>query len=524
MTTQASAAAVKHLVILGGGSAGWITAGVLASDHNSHQADGLKVTVIESPNVAPLGVGEGTWPSMRLTLKRMGVSETDFFRECDASFKQGIKFVGWVDNTEDDYYYHPLELPRGFNQLDLVSPWLKIKDQVSFVGATCVQGHLCERGLAPKQLETPEYASVANYAYHFSAAKLSQFLTRHCTQKLGVTHVVDEVTQVESAENGDIQALITSGGQRIEADLFVDCSGASAKLIGQHFGVGYCSQKHVIFNDRALAAQIPYASEDSPIASHTVATARSNGWIWDIGLPSRRGVGYVFASDYIGSDKVSVELKDYIALSLGRERAEQVEFRELRYEPGFREKFWHKNCVAVGMSAGFVEPLEATALVMIEASARMISAELPASREVMGIVEKRFNERFAYYWRTTIDFLKLQYVLTQRTDTAYWRDCADEASVPDTLKEYLQLWSRQVPNQHDFPLAEEMLPAASWQYILYGMRFVTQARATSRRSSSDQAFAQIRTEVQQLAERYAQHLPKNRDLIRNICKTGLRRE
>ncbi|HEX7028473.1 MAG TPA: tryptophan 7-halogenase, partial [Gammaproteobacteria bacterium] len=189
--------AVKHVVILGGGSAGWLTAGVIAAEHKANEPGGLAVTLVESPNVAPIGVGEGTWPTMRTTLSKIGVSETEFFRNCEASFKQGIKFVGWVNGAEDDYYYHPLELPRGFNKTDLVSPWQKIRDRVAFADAVCFQGHLCERNLAPKQLSTPEYAHVANYAYHFSSVKLGEFLAKHCTEKLGVRHIVDDVTGIE---------------------------------------------------------------------------------------------------------------------------------------------------------------------------------------------------------------------------------------------------------------------------------------------------------------------------------------
>lgn len=513
--------ATKHVVVVGGGSAGWLTAGLIAADHKAGSATGVRVTVIESPNVAPVGVGEGTWPSMRLTLMRMGISETEFIRECDASFKQGIKFAGWVTGTEEDYYYHPLELPRGFNQTDLVRPWQRVRHEMSFADAVCFQNVLCENGLAPKQAVTPEYASVANYAYHFSSVKLGQFLTRHCTNKLGVEHVVDDVVVVKSAENGDIKAVVTKNHGDIEGDLFVDCTGSKALLLGEHYEVPYVSKKDVIFNDTALAVQVPYPSPDTPIASHTIATAQSAGWIWDIGLPTRRGVGYVYASDYVDDETVNRELKDYLALSVAPSVIDELSFRKITYTPGHRAEFWHKNCVAVGMSAGFVEPLEATALVMIEASARMISDELPASRGVMDIVAKRFNDRMTYYWKTTIDFLKLQYVLTQRRETAYWRDCVREESVPESLKELLMLWRQQVPNKYDFPLAEEMLPAASWQYILYGMGFTTEDRATETRSDDDQVFKKYMQEAQEVALRYRKHLPTNRELINKIHRDGL---
>lgn len=512
---------IRRVVVLGGGSAGWLTAGLLAAKHRHPKgASGLKVILIESPNISPIGVGEGTWPTMRTTLHKLGISETDFFKNCDASFKQGIKFVGWVTGKQDDYYYHPLELPRGFNKSDLVLPWQKVRKEVSFADALCFQNHLCERNLAPKQLATPEYAAVANYAYHFNSIQLGKFLTRHCVEKLGVNHIVDNVVAVEATEDGDIRALNTQSNGAVSGDLFIDCSGGASVLLGKHFQVPFVSKKHIIFNDTALAVQVPYPTEDSPIASHTIATAQSNGWIWDIGLPSRKGVGHVYSSAHTTEQSAAEELYAYIAQSLGRERAEQLSYRKLQYEPGYRETFWHRNCVAVGMSAGFIEPLEATALIMIEAAATMISTDLPATRDVMDITARRFNERFLYYWNTTIDFLKLQYVLTKRADSRYWQDCVRPDTVPESLAELLRLWRRQPPNKYDFPLAEEMLPAASWQYILYGMGFVTDHRETVRSADDLTAFNQHVAAVREHANRCIQNLPTNRELINRLNETG----
>lgn len=515
--------AIKHVVIVGGGSAGWLTAGIIAAEHRTQHADGLRVTLVESPEVPIIGVGEGTWPSMRNTLRKIGVSETELFRQCEASFKQGIKFSGWVSGAADDFYYHPLVLPHGFNESDLVIPWQEVREQVSFADAVCYQTHLCERGLAPKQVTTPEYASIANYAYHFNAVKLGQFLARHCIEKLGVTHVIDHVCGVKSAENGDISSLVTKNHGDIEGDLFVDCSGAGSSLLGKHFQIPFISKKHILFNDRALAVPVPYPSEHSPIASHTVATAQSTGWIWDIGLPSRRGVGHVYSSAHISDEGAEQTLRQYIASSIGAGKASQLEFRKIQYEPGHRAEFWHRNCVAVGMSSGFIEPLEATALVMVEASAAMISDELPANRSAMDTVAKRFNQRFHYHWNVVIDFVKLQYALTKRVDTDYWIENAQAVSIPERLRELLALWRYQVPNKYDFPLAEEMLPAASWQYILYGMGFVTENRATSKRSSDSVAFQRHREETARLVKKYAAHLPENRILINKIHEFGLQK-
>lgn len=198
---------IRKIVIVGGGTAGWITAGTIAKQFENSTQDPISVTLVESPNVPTIGVGEGTWPTMRTTLKNMGIFETDFIRECDATFKQGAKFARWVTGADDDFYYHPLELPQGFVSGNLVPHWQQNNEGVSFADAVCSQSHICEQGLAPKQITTPEYASVANYAYHLDAGKFSKFVQKHCVEKLGVKHILADTSTVNTAENGDISSL-----------------------------------------------------------------------------------------------------------------------------------------------------------------------------------------------------------------------------------------------------------------------------------------------------------------------------
>jgi tryptophan halogenase len=290
---------VKRVVIVGGGSAGWLTAGVLASEHRAGAGSPVQVTLLESPDVGPIGVGEGTWPTMRDTLRRIGVSETDFIRECDAAFKQGSRFDRWVSGRDDDRYYHPFVLPLGYTETNLVAGWLQRHADVPFADLVSFQPHLCAHGKAPKQAQTPEYAAVANYAYHLDAGKFGVFLRKHCTEQLGVQLILDHVIGIDPHANGDVAALQTKAHGAVGGDLFVDCTGLQSLLLGKHYGVPLLSQKHVLFNDTALALQIPYPEEQSPIASQTISTAQSSGWIWDIGLPTRRGVGHVYSSSHI---------------------------------------------------------------------------------------------------------------------------------------------------------------------------------------------------------------------------------
>jgi tryptophan halogenase len=290
---------VRKIVVVGGGTAGWLTAAIIAARHKSRMPAGFSVTLVESPNTPIIGVGEGTWPTLRATLSRIGVSETDFFRECEAAFKQGARFVGWSTGAPDDAYYHPLMLPQSFSELNLVPYWLAGGGGTSFCDAVCPQGKLCDAGLAPKTIATAEYEALANYAYHLDAGKFAPFLQRHCTEKLGVRHVLADVQHATFTEDGDIRSIVTEQAGEIEGDLFVDCSGFRALLIGKEMGVEFKDCSDILFCDTAIAVQVPYEDPSAPIASQTISTAQSAGWIWDIGLPSRRGVGHVYSSRHM---------------------------------------------------------------------------------------------------------------------------------------------------------------------------------------------------------------------------------
>jgi len=229
-------------------------------------------------------------------------------------------------------------------------------------------------------------------------------------------------------------------------------------------------KKDILFIDTALAVQIPYDSADSSIASHTISTAQESGWIWDIGLRTRRGVGHVYSSKHSSQERAEQLLRDYLAESIG-DKAKDLSFRKIDINPGVREKFRVNNCVAVGMSAGFLEPLEASALVMIELACASISEQLPANRETMDIVAKSYNDKFQYNWDRVIDFLKLHYVASKRADSAFWRDNRDPETIPESLQELMSLWQHRSPSEYDFQRKREMFSAASYQYVLYGMDY-----------------------------------------------------
>jgi tryptophan halogenase len=477
---------------------------------------GFSVTLVESPNTPIIGVGEGTWPTLRSTLSRIGVSETDFFRECDAAFKQGARFAGWTTGASDDAYYHPLVLPQSFSQLNLVPHWLARENGTSFCDAVCPQGQICDAGLAPKTIATAEYEAIVNYAYHLDAGKFAPFLQHHCCKKLGVRHVLADVQHATFTEGGDIRSIVTGQAGEIEGDLFVDCSGFHALLIGKELGVEFKDCSDILFCDTALAIQVPYDSASAPIATHTISTAQSAGWIWDIGLPTRRGVGHVYSSRHISDDNAERELRAYLGAA-----GKDLPVRKIPIRGGHRETFWKRNCVAVGLAAGFLEPLEASAIVLVELSAKIIAEQMPACREVMDVIASRFNATTEYRWGRIIDFLKLHYAVTKRRDTAFWRDNVDPATMPDRLKDLLQLWRYQSPWFHEeFDRIEEVFPAASYQYVLYGMGFRTEVEPEILAGEAKLAERAMRENAAQ-TERLRAGLPRHRELIGKIVEYGL---
>ncbi len=516
---------LQRIVIVGGGSAGWITAGLIASKLKSVPNNTIQVTLIESPDVRTIGVGEGSWPTLRHTLHKIGISESHFIRECDASFKQGTEFIGWTNNN--DCYYHPFTVPFCYpNTQDSLSLWKATLASQPFAHFASPQGILCDQNKAPKSVNDKEYAGFLNYGYHFNADKLGALLKEHCTQQLNVEYISDHVTAVESAENvknADITALILRKNGRISGDLFIDCSGLKGLLIHDHYNVPWLSQKHVLFNDRALAIQVPYRDDDQPIPSCTKSTAQSSGWIWDIPLQNRRGTGYVYSSQFTNEDEAKQTLLQYLSSTNSQEQINDVTFREIKFEPGYRKTFWQNNCVAVGLSAGFIEPLEASAIVMVELSAQMIADYLPCKKQSLPVLASRFNELFSYRWQQIINFLKYHYVLSER-QSEYWQAHQVSDSIPDSLQQMMTLWQDQPPRHNDFWHNDEIFSAASYQYVLFGMQSEgnTQLKATTNLRTPTQNEQQQRMQFNAQTEQLLRHLPSNKELLMLLKSTSFK--
>ncbi|GAC16593.1 tryptophan halogenase family protein [Aliiglaciecola lipolytica] len=515
---------IKQVVVLGGGTAGWLSACHLAKKLLPNHPDGIRVMLVDSPDIPTVGVGEGTVPAIRESLQYLGISETDLLQTCDATFKQSIQFINWQPPMADGKmhsYHHVFDYPAPGFQQDLPYWALGHAGDSSFADSFSIQSSLCDAQLAPKLITQPEYQGTCNYAYHFDAGKFGKLLCDHGVNKLGVEHRQAKISLIETDEQGNISALVTDKNERISGDFFVDCSGSQSILLGKTLQVPFVSKKHMLFTDTALAVQVPYSKPTDEIPSCTLATAQTAGWIWDIGLTSRRGVGLVYSSAHLSDSEAELQLAEYLKGTNGQRV--QVEPRKIPMRTGYHQEFWKNNCVAIGLSQGFVEPLEATGLLLFDISARMLAENFPSHQELMPLAANKFNKKVRLAWDKVLDFIKLHYCISQREDSDFWQDHRQSSSMSEQLAEDLARWQWQLPNQYDFTERAAIFNLENYLYVLYGMNFKTDL------SQSAYRFEQVnvaKTNFQRYADMAAQakqQLPGHRDLLDRIQRFGLQR-
>jgi tryptophan halogenase len=511
-----------RIIIAGGGTAGWLTACYLSRALGGNAAGAASITVIESPDIGIIGVGEGTFPTIRATLKTLKIDEARFLRESSATFKQGIRFDDWGRTPEDGrhtHYLHPFEFPHGVDGTELLPHWLlgEAGPEAALADAVTIQKTVADLSLAPKRTHDADYGGPLNYAYHFDAFRFAALLAT-VAKESGVRHLADTIDSVNLDGSGAIAGLVTRINGTIEGDLYIDCTGLRAKLIGETLKVPFKSCRGSLLTDRAVAFQIPNERPDSAIASYTIATAHEAGWTWDIGLNNRRGIGYVYSSAHSTDERAEQILRGHV----GPNGASQP-VRVLKFEAGYRERPWVRNCVAVGLSAGFFEPLESTGIMLIEVAAAMIADFFPWSRDFEAGA-RLFNDLMSKRCAKIVNFLKMHYCLGERQED-FWRDNRRAESIPDELQNLLAAWRYRPPCRFDFVADHETFPYFSYQYVLYGMGFRTHlepARSRYRASAAHarQAFAQLRGFAQQAAA----GLPTHRSLIDQVYREGFRNE
>ena len=301
-----------------------------------------------------------------------------------------------MDGGEADAYYHPFTLPAGYEDRNLAPYWLEDPVGRSFASSMCFQVGTLRQWTGTQADHNSRVHRLGKLCLSLGRRQVRALSAEALRREASRQARTMRLSGCNPDDAGDISHLLTKAGEKLAADLYIDCSGFSSLLIGKHFGVPFLSRKDVLFIDRAWAVQVPYPTDEAAINSVTVATAQSSGWVWDIGLTTRRGVGYVFSSGHVSDEAALEELKNY--LSARGDLSRDLSYRKIDINSGYRREFWTRNCVAVGLSAGFIEPLEASAIVMIELSAKSIANLLPSGRGGMRQAARIFNDTFRYRW------------------------------------------------------------------------------------------------------------------------------
>lgn len=493
---------LQHIVIVGGGSAGWMAANMLAHQWGPRAA---RITLLESSDIGIIGVGEGSTPYLRQFFARLNISEAEWMPACNASYKCGIRFPNWSEVQGYESYVHPF-----FNQADLAigsefftnaclrrrGSEVDANPQDFFIAAELARQRHAPHYL-PRKDGKPNEAT--DYAYHFDAGLLGQFLRQHAL-KLGVSHLIGTVSQVRQLENGDIQALQLADGSVLDGDLFIDCSGFRGLLINETLGEPFLSFADNLFNDRAIA--IPTAlPEDEDIPSETVSSALKHGWTWQIPLSHRFGNGYVYASSFVSDEAAEQELRAFLGPA-----AEGQTARRLQMRVGRVAQHWRNNCLAIGLSQGFIEPLEATALMLIQFSVELFIAEMEQgqfSRQRQAPFNRRINQMF----EGVRDYVVTHYQVNTRGDSDYWRENRANRKISDRLASILEVWDRGGDFESELTRHGDdlMYIRPSWYCLLAGMgRFPARLQA-SKASPAPLGKEAARRALEQMAQQFYGH-------------------
>ena len=497
---------LRRIVVVGGGSAGWMTALILA---RSLIEQGVEITVVESPAVGIIGVGEGSTPWLRGFFDSLDIEEAEWMPACHATYKCGITFDGWSTKPGFERYFHPFAC-----MLDNLTMTQFVHNTEARINGADVCAHpdryfiaarLAAQNLAPKPAE--QFPFDIWHGYHFDAVLLGQFLHKKALQR-GVTYRTAHVTHANLDEHGAIASVSTQEGITLSADLFVDCTGFAGLLIDQALKTPYVSFAENLFNDAAIALPTPIGGS---IPSQTVSTAMKHGWAWKIPLTERFGNGYVYSTAFCTPDEAERELREHLGLLESDTAA-----RHLKMKIGRVTQHWNKNCLAVGLSQGFIEPLEATALLFIQQTAATF-VEFLERGDLSEAAHERFNARVNDHFEGTRDYIVTHYKTNSRNDTEYWRANAANRNLSDPLKQLLNLWMSGKSIAP--PVKQQVLgrgyPVFSWYAIMAGMGIFPDPTALRAPNGNESAYRVA--DIDDLLERSAANYPDHRQALRHIA-------
>lgn len=442
---------VESVTIVGGGTAGWLTALILDTNLNKSRGHRrVKIALIESPNIPTIGVGESTIQNLKSTLQSIGINESEFISRCNASFKMGVHFIDWskATSTSSSKFFHPLNSPVACGGLSPAYHFRKFGPHwlgTSFGENVLPNAKVIAAGKGPRAVLSSDYFWEVNYAYHLDAGLFANFMREFAVGR-GVEHIKDDVLDVVLDENGAIESLQLERAKRYDVEFVVDCTGFKSLIRSKLGGDTFVSGNDRLLNDRAIPLQVPHP-DPTKIEPCTRVTALGAGWVWRVPLYNRLGTGYVYSSAFRSDEEARTEFLAHLRASgdLPNDGAEP-QTRVIKMRVGYTPQPWVKNCVAIGLSSGFVEPLEATAIYTIDAAAHRLVMNFP-DKGCSPSLARAYNSTMTALVEEVFDFLQLHYVTSNREDP-YWR-AVRETKLSDWLSEKMELWRYRLPDLDD---------------------------------------------------------------------------
>lgn len=508
----ATAPPVRHVVVVGGGTAGWMTALLLA---HSGYGRRLKVTVLESPQVSAIGVGEGSTPWLRGFFAELGIDESEWMPACNATYKAGISFDGWSTRPGYESYFHPFASMLDNMTMDAflrhAQARLEGADVYAHPDRFFIAAKLAEQCKAPRPQQS--FPFDVWYGYHFDSLMLGRFLQQKASA-CGVEHVVGHVTEVRRHENGDIASLALKDGGELAGDFYVDCTGFAAVLIGKTLATPFVSFKDNLFDNAAVAISKPH---DGPIMPKTISTALRYGWVWKIPLTTRYGYGYVYSSDFCTPDAAETEVRQHLGLMDA-----DLPARHLKFRPGRIAQPWNRNCVANGLAQSFIEPLEATTLLYVQRTAEMLVAALEKG-DIGQSAREQFNATLNSAVEGTRDYIFTHFKTNTRTDTDYWRANAANTHMSAPLEQLLRTWLASKPITGGIAQGKfgRSYPVMSWYAMLAGVGLFPDAGELRSPTRAETTYDM--GEIDALIERSAMNFPDHREFLRSIPPISTKR-
>jgi len=502
MNANVQSKAIQKIVIVGGGTAGWMAAAALSKQLQKR----VDICLIESEEIGTVGVGEATIPQIRSFNAALGIDEDDFIRKTQGSFKLGIEFVDWLRLGHRYTHAFGAVGGRDLGVVPFYQYWLKQRmaggtqplDSYTFNTVAARKGKFMRASNLP---DSP--LSNIHYAFHFDAGLYAKYL-RTLAEARGVYRIEGKVVDVAlKAESGFIDSVTLASGQVVKGELYLDCSGFRGLLIESALKTGYEEWTHFLPCNRALAVPCESAATLTP---YTRSTARAAGWQWRIPLQHRIGNGYVYAADFISDAKAQSTLLENLD---GKALAEP---RPLKFVTGMRKQFWNKNCVAIGLSSGFLEPLESTSIHFIQSSLSKLMAFFPDT-DFNPISVAEYNRQVQFEFVRSRDFLVLHYKATERSDSDFWRQCQNMA-IPDTLAHKLELFSEYGRFTRE---GEELFTESSWVQVLLGQNVIPKRYHPLVDLEQGEAIGNMLAGMQDLFERAAGAMPSHEQFIAQHC-------